>query len=60
MKRPSPKPVRRTRARTGTVDRKWVYNLVSESLFTFGSTDQARRAAYRGADGQMRFLPLDL
>ncbi len=60
MKRPSSKPLRRSRARAVAVDRKWVYNLVSESLFTFGSTDQARRAAYRGADGQMRFLPLDI
>ncbi len=59
MKRPSSKPMRRSRARAAITDRRWVYNLVSESLFTFGSTDQARRAAYRGADGEMRFLPLD-
>ena len=30
----------------------------SGSLFALGSTDAVRRAAYRTATGEMRFLPL--
>jgi hypothetical protein len=30
----------------------------SGRLFSMGATDAARRAAYRSADGEMRFLPL--
>ncbi len=30
----------------------------SGRLFPVGSTDAVRRAAYRAADGEMRFLPL--
>jgi hypothetical protein len=29
------------------------------SLITLGATDSARRAAYRTADGGVRFLPLE-
>jgi hypothetical protein len=39
-------------------DNRWVFNLAGESLFALGSTDQARRVAYRTADGTLRFLPL--
>jgi hypothetical protein len=39
-------------------DSRWVFNLASESLFALGSTEQARRVAYRTADGTLRFLPL--
>ena len=39
-------------------DGRWVFNLASESLFPLGSTDRARRVAYRMADGTLRFLPL--
>ncbi len=30
----------------------------SGRLFSMGATDSARRAAYRAADGEMKFLPL--
>jgi hypothetical protein len=30
----------------------------SGRLFPMGATDAVRRAAYRAADGEMRFLPL--
>jgi len=30
----------------------------SGRLFSMGSTDAVRRAAYRAADGEMKFLPL--
>jgi hypothetical protein len=30
----------------------------SGRLFSMGATDAVRRAAYRAADGEMRFLPL--
>jgi hypothetical protein len=36
----------------------WAFNLASESLFALGSTEGARRVAYRTADGELRFLPL--
>jgi hypothetical protein len=38
--------------------RRWAFNLASESLFPLGSTEQARRVAYRTANGELRFLPL--
>ncbi|HEY0257740.1 MAG TPA: hypothetical protein VGC39_09880, partial [Candidatus Methylacidiphilales bacterium] len=44
-------------ASSGSVGR-WSFNLASENLFALGSTDAIRRAAYRTADGQLRFLPL--
>ena len=37
---------------------RWAFNLASESLFALGSTETARRAAYRTATGELRFLPL--
>jgi len=37
---------------------RWSFNLATESLFTLGSTEQARRVAYRTATGEIRFLPL--
>jgi hypothetical protein len=37
---------------------RWSFNLASESLFSLGSTDNARRVAYRTATGELRFLPL--
>jgi hypothetical protein len=39
-------------------DGRWSFNLASESLFALGTTESARRVAYRTADGQLRFLPL--
>ena len=39
-------------------DSRWVFSLAGESLFALGSTEQARRVAYRTADGTLRFLPL--
>ena len=37
---------------------RWEFNLASENLFALGSTEAIRRAAYRTADGYLRFLPL--
>jgi hypothetical protein len=36
---------------------RWEFT-ASGSLFALGSTDAARRAAYRTAAGELRFLPL--
>jgi hypothetical protein len=52
--RRSPRDTRKKEGR----DNRWVFNLAGESLFALGSTDQARRVAYRTADGTLRFLPL--
>jgi len=41
----------------GGSDGRWEY-ITSGSIFTLGSNDTARRAAYRSADGELRFLPL--
>ena len=66
MKNPSRRDSPRATARrshgdcpdvTGSVGR-WAFSLATESLFPLGSTESARRAAYRSADGQIRFLPL--
>jgi len=49
---------RRDRRRNGGSEGRWEFNLASEILFALGSTDVARRAAYRTAGGELRFLPL--
>jgi hypothetical protein len=36
---------------------RWEF-IASGSLFALGSTAAARRAAYRTAEGELRFLPL--
>jgi hypothetical protein len=64
------KPTRRNRAREtnrpgrrGCLEKEsgkgsWAFNLASDCLFALGSTERVRRVAYRGPDGQLRFLPL--
>ena len=52
--RRSPQACHKKSGSTGS----WAFNLASESLFALGSTERARRVAYRGADGELRFLPL--
>lgn len=37
---------------------RWSFNLAGESLITLGTTENARRVAYRTATGEIRFLPL--
>ena len=37
---------------------RWAFNLASETLFALGSSESARRVAYRSSDGELRFLPL--
>jgi hypothetical protein len=39
-------------------DGGWSFSLTSDKLFALGSTEQARRVAYRTATGELRFLPL--
>jgi hypothetical protein len=66
MKKPSrpdhpgeaPRRTPQVRRKKEGKDNRWVFSLVGESLFSLGSTDQARRVAYRTADGTLRFLPL--
>jgi hypothetical protein len=41
----------------GGSEGRWEFT-ASGSLFALGSTEAARRAAYRTADGELRFLPL--
>jgi len=43
--------------RNGRSEGRWEF-ITSGSIFTFGSNGTARRAAYRTADGELRFLPL--
>jgi hypothetical protein len=41
-----------------TKEGRWSFNLTGESLFSLGTTENARRVAYRTAAGELRFLPL--
>jgi hypothetical protein len=49
---------RKDRRWKGGSEGRWEFNLASEILFAVGSTEAVRRAAYRTAAGEMRFLPL--
>ena len=51
--RRSPKDCRREGAKEG----RWSFNLASDILFALGSTESARRVAYRTPTGELRFLP---
>ena len=42
----------------GAKDGRWSFNLATENLFALGSTENARRVAYRTANGELRFLPI--
>jgi hypothetical protein len=42
----------------GEKEGRWAFDLSGESLFALGSTENARRVAYRTATGELRFLPL--
>jgi len=57
---PSETPRRRQRdgRQNGGKEGRWSFNLASEIFFALGSTEHARRVAYRTADGELRFLPL--
>jgi hypothetical protein len=46
----------RSRKKAGS-DGRWEFT-ASGSLISLGSTEAVRRAAYRTADGELRFLPL--
>jgi len=48
-------PSARNRQKRG--DGRWEF-ITSGSIFHLGSADTARRAAYRTAEGELRFLPL--
>ena len=48
---------RRDCRQNGGSEGRWEFT-ASGSLFALGSTDAVRRAAYRTADGELRFLPL--
>jgi hypothetical protein len=48
---------RRDSHQKGGSDGRWEF-ITSGSIFAIGSNDTARRAAYRTADGELRFLPL--
>jgi len=37
---------------------RWAFNLSTESLFVLGGTEKKRYAAFRMADGQLRFHSL--
>jgi hypothetical protein len=53
-------PSRRSRRdcrQNGGSEGRWEFT-ASGSLFALGATDAARRAAYRTATGELRFLPL--
>jgi hypothetical protein len=41
----------------GGSEGRWEY-ITSGSIFALGAGETARRAAYRTADGELRFLPL--
>jgi hypothetical protein len=48
---------RRECRQNGASEGRWEFN-VNGSLIALGSTEGMRRAAYRTADGEVRFLPL--
>jgi len=43
--------------RDGAQEGRWSFNLASDILFALGSTESARRVAYRTPTGELRFLP---
>jgi hypothetical protein len=49
-------PAAKSRRRAGSQG-PWEFTS-SGRLFAVGATDAVRRAAYRAADGEMKFLPL--
>ncbi len=49
-------PSQRQKRQNGSGGR-WEFN--GSSLITLGATESARRTAYRTADGEVRFLPLE-
>jgi hypothetical protein len=53
---PSPRNRRECR-HNGGGEGRWEF-AANGSLISLGSTDGTRRAAYRTADGELRFLPL--
>jgi hypothetical protein len=53
---PSSRNRREYRPSSGSEGR-WEF-ITSGSIFSIGSNGSARRAAYRSADGELRFLPL--
>lgn len=61
MKKPSrPNHSSETSRRSGRDCRKegrWEFNLAGETLIALGSTERARRVAYRTPTGELRFLP---
>jgi len=48
---------RRDCHQNGGSEGRWEF-ITSGSIFAIGSNGTARRAAYRTADGELRFLPL--
>jgi len=48
---------RRDPRQNGGSDGRWEF-ITSGNIFAFGSNGTARRAAYRTAEGELRFLPL--
>jgi hypothetical protein len=48
---------RRECRQSGGSEGRWEF-ITSGSIFSIGSNGTARRAAYRSADGELRFLPL--
>jgi len=48
---------RRDCRQNGASEGRWEF-ITSGSIFAIGSNGTARRAAYRSADGELRFLPL--
>jgi len=53
---PSPRQQRNGRRKDGNEGR-WEF-ITSGSIFTLGTNGTARRAAYRTAEGELRFVPL--
>ena len=50
-------PSSRNRRRQQGGEGRWEY-ITSGSIFSLGSNDSSRRAAYRTSEGELRFLPL--
>jgi hypothetical protein len=52
-----PSPRNKRECRQGGAEGRWEF-AANGSLIALGSTEASRRAAYRTADGEVRFLPL--
>ena len=58
IRRDPPSETTRRSSEACLTPERWAFSHTSERLFALGSTESARRFAYRTMMGELRFLPL--